>query len=82
MIFQLSIFHYGLEALLVNEMRYLKLFEHKYGLDIDVPGAAILSSFGFNSAAVWIDIRNLGIIAGVMLVIAYMALHFILVERR
>ena len=81
-VLQLSIFHYSLEALLVNEMRYLKLFEHKYGLDIEVPGASILSSFGFRPGAVWEDIISLGIMSGAVLVVAYICLHFVLVERR
>ncbi len=35
----LSFFHAGYEALLVNELRYLQLIEHKFGLDIQVPSA-------------------------------------------
>lgn len=63
-----SFFHAGYEALLVNELRYLQLIEHKvgrtphgetqspakyntaqFGLDIQVPSATILSSFGFHA---------------------------------
>ena len=79
---QLSIFHYGLEALLANEMRTLSLYEHKFGLDIDVPGASILSSFGFNPVAVWPDVISLGVMAAALLVVAYGAMHFLLVEKR
>ncbi|KAI1502531.1 hypothetical protein F5X99DRAFT_157626 [Biscogniauxia marginata] len=78
----LSIFHYGFEALIVNEVVKLTLIDKKYGLDITVPGAAILSSFGFNNAAKWADIINLGVFAGVFVVLAYVAMHFLLVERR
>jgi len=35
----LSFFHAAYEALLVNELRYLQLIEHKFGLDIQVPSA-------------------------------------------
>lgn len=35
----LSFFHAAYEALLVNELRYLQLIEHKFGLDIKVPSA-------------------------------------------
>ncbi|RYO91556.1 hypothetical protein DL763_004937 [Monosporascus cannonballus] len=78
----LSIFHYGFEALIVNEVIKLTLVDKKYGLDITVPGAAILSSFGFNNGAKWMDIMNLGIFAAVFVVLAYAAMHFLLVERR
>ncbi|KAI1207007.1 uncharacterized protein F4807DRAFT_436661 [Annulohypoxylon truncatum] len=78
----LSIFHYGFEALIVNEVIKLTLVDNKYGLDITVPGAAILSSFGFNNSAKWMDIANLGIFAAVFVVLAYAAMHFLLVEKR
>lgn len=78
----LSIFHYGFEALIVNEVLQLTLVDNKYGLDITVPGAAILSSFGFNNDALWSDIRNLGIFAGAFVLLAYAAMHIVLVERR
>lgn len=78
----LSIFHYGFESLIVNEVLQLTLHDSKYGLDITVPGAAILSSFGFNNDALWPDIRNLGIFAAVFIVLSYVAMHILLVERR
>ncbi|UZP33910.1 hypothetical protein NXS19_001726 [Fusarium pseudograminearum] len=78
----LSIFHYGFESLIVNEVLHLTLVDSKYGLDITVPGAAILSSFGFNNDAMWPDIRNLGIFAAVFIVLSYAAMHILLVERR
>ncbi|KAK7753005.1 FAD-dependent urate hydroxylase [Diatrype stigma] len=78
----LSIFHYGFEALIVNEVVKLTLVDKKYGLDITVPGAAILSSFGFDNAAKWMDIINLGIFAAVFVVLAFAAMHFLLVEKR
>ncbi|KAI9862334.1 MAG: hypothetical protein M1813_004810 [Trichoglossum hirsutum] len=60
----LSIFHYAFEALLVNEVRYLTLVDHKYGINIEVPGASILSSFGFINTALWQDVINLAIFGG------------------
>jgi ABC-type multidrug transport system permease subunit len=78
----LSIFHYGFESLIVNEVVELTLVDHQYGLDITVPGATILSSFGFDNGALWSDIRDLGVFAAVFIVLAYVALHFILVEKR
>ncbi|KAL9581236.1 MAG: hypothetical protein Q9212_004017 [Teloschistes hypoglaucus] len=78
----LSIFHYGFEALIVNEVTYLTLIDHKYGLDIEVPGASILSAFGFDVGALWTDVIGLAIFSSAFIVIAYIAMHFLLVEKR
>ncbi|KAK0281695.1 FAD-dependent urate hydroxylase [Friedmanniomyces endolithicus] len=78
----LSIFHYAFEGLIVNEARYLSLVDKQYGLDIEVPGSAILSSFGFNTLALWRDAIGLGVVCGVFLVLGYAALHIVLVEKR
>jgi ABC-type multidrug transport system ATPase subunit/ABC-type multidrug transport system permease subunit len=78
----LSIFHYAFESLIVNEVTYLTLIDKKYGLDITVPGASILSSFGFDTLSFWNDTLGLGIFAGVFIILAYAALHILLVERR
>ncbi|KAL2001548.1 hypothetical protein VTN02DRAFT_1598 [Thermoascus thermophilus] len=78
----LSIFHYGFEALIVNEVTYLTLIDHKYGLDIEVPGASILSAFGFDTLALWKDVIGLGVISGASIAIAYAAMHLLLVEKR
>ncbi|KAL1966387.1 hypothetical protein VTN77DRAFT_4529 [Rasamsonia byssochlamydoides] len=78
----LSIFHYGFEALIVNEVTYLTLIDHKYGLDIEVPGASILSAFGFDTLALWSDVIGLAVISGAFIIIAYIAMHFLLVEKR
>jgi len=58
------------------------LIDHKYGLDIEVPGASILSAFGFDTLALWNDVIGLAIISGAFIVIAYTAMHVLLVERR
>ena len=78
----LSVFHYGFESLIVNEVLQLTLIDKKYGLDITVPGAAILSSFGFSNSSLWSDVRNLGIFAAVFIILAYAAMHILLIERR
>jgi ATP-binding cassette subfamily G (WHITE) protein 2 len=80
----LSIFHYGYESLIVNEVTFLTLVEHKekINLDIVVPGAVILDTFGFDTQALWSDIIRLGIFSGVFIVLAYVAMHILLVERR
>jgi hypothetical protein len=58
------------------------LIDHKYGLDIEVPGAAILSSFGFNNNNLELDAFSLGIFCAIFLVMAYAAMHFLLIEKR
>ncbi|KAF4549686.1 ABC-2 type transporter-like protein 1 [Elsinoe fawcettii] len=78
----LSIFHYGFEGLIVNEVYTLSLVDNKYGLDIEVPGSSILSSFGFNNLALWSDAIGLAVWCGIFLVAGYAAMHFVLVERR
>jgi ABC-type multidrug transport system ATPase subunit len=78
----LSIFHYAFESLIVNEAVQLTLVDKKYGLDITVPGAAILSSFGFDNNAVWWDVISLGIFGAGFIVFAYVAMHILLVEKR
>lgn len=77
-----SIFHYAYEALAVNEVRYLTLTEKKFGLSIEVPGATILSTFGFDSGAVAQDMVGLLVIFCICICAGYIAMHFLLVERR
>lgn len=78
----ISSFHYAYEALAINEIKDLILKEKKYGLSIEVPGAVILSSFGFNVSAFWNDVTFLGSWIVVFLVIGYLFLHFFTIERR
>ncbi|MBE3044375.1 ABC transporter permease, partial [Candidatus Bathyarchaeota archaeon] len=78
----LSIFHYAFESLIVNEVVELTLVDNKYGINITVPGAAILSSFGFHNDALWSDVASLAVFGGIFIVLAYGAMHFLLVERR
>ena len=78
----MSIFHYAFEGLIVNEVKYLSLVDHKYGIDIEVPGSAILSSFGFNVLDLWKDCIGLAVFGASFVVLAYLAMHVLLVERR
>ncbi|KAI8053515.1 hypothetical protein BDF22DRAFT_685095 [Syncephalis plumigaleata] len=78
----LSFFNYAFEALIVNEMVYLQLTEKKYGLEIDVPGATILSTFGFDASAFWPDVIKLSVMCMGFLVAAYLGLHILVRERR
>ncbi|ODQ67397.1 hypothetical protein NADFUDRAFT_49829 [Nadsonia fulvescens var. elongata DSM 6958] len=77
-----SIFHYAYEAISVNEVAKLTLTERKYGLNIEIPGATILSTFGFDNGKVMMDIVYLGGYIGILLLAGYIALHHILVELR
>ncbi|CCM00070.1 uncharacterized protein FIBRA_02097 [Fibroporia radiculosa] len=78
-----SFFHAAFEALAVNELRYLQLRENKYGVDIDVPAAAILSTFGLKAQSFWWpNISLLGIFFGVFTVASYLILHFYVREKR
>lgn len=66
----------------MNEVKYLTLIDHKYGLDIEVPGASILSAFGFDVLAYWKDVLGLAIFSATFIIIAYAAMHLLLVEKR
>ena len=78
----LSIFHYGFEGLIVNEVVQLRLVDKKYGLDIEVPGAVILTTFGFDTRGLPRDLVGLAVVTGVCLMIGYGIMHLFLVERR
>jgi len=79
---QFSIFHYAYEALIVNEVSTLRLKDKRYGLDIEVPGASILSAFGFDNLAFWKDTIGLAVFGASFVIIAYLAMHILLVEKR
>ncbi|KAG8773424.1 hypothetical protein FRC16_005390, partial [Serendipita sp. 398] len=82
-LFSLSFFHAAYEGMLVNELRYLTLKERKFGVDLDVAAAAILSSFGFQAQAFWWpDMITLGILCATMLILAFLWLHFFVKEKR
>ncbi|KAG0366744.1 hypothetical protein BC939DRAFT_467473 [Gamsiella multidivaricata] len=79
---RLSFFNFAFEALLVNEIRFLQLVQKEFGLDINVPGAAILSTFGFNSGAYWKNVQVLGIMASTFFFLGFVWLQFRVNERR
>ena len=62
--------------------RALALVDRKYGLDIEVPGAVILTTFGFEVKGLPGDLVGLGVVTGVCLLLGYGAMHLLLVERR
>ncbi|KZP00597.1 hypothetical protein CALVIDRAFT_533600 [Calocera viscosa TUFC12733] len=79
----ISFFHAAYEALLVNELQWLQLKQTKYGIELDIPSATILSAFGFKANAYWWpDIAILGIEFGVFTISSFLILHFFVKERR
>ncbi|KAF9555143.1 hypothetical protein CPC08DRAFT_744300 [Agrocybe pediades] len=79
----ISFFHAAFEALAVNELRYLQLKEVKYGVELDVPAATILSVFGLRSQSFWWpNISLLAIFFVVFTIASYINLHFFVKERR
>jgi len=79
----ISFFHAAFEALAVNELRYLQLKEVRYGVELDVPAATILSMFGLRAQSFWWpDIGSLGIFIGVFTIASYLMLHFYVREKR
>lgn len=67
-----------LQSLTIGQL----LICNRFGLDIEVPGATILSTFGFDSLAYWKDTLGLGVFTTAFIILAYMAMHFLLVEKR
>ncbi|ORY79351.1 hypothetical protein BCR35DRAFT_291656 [Leucosporidium creatinivorum] len=81
-----SFFHAAFEAFLVNEVRYLQLRDHRYGVDIEVPAATILSMFGFQAQAnraFWFP--DISLLAGLFVAFtaaSFLALVVLVRERR
>ncbi|KAF8150148.1 hypothetical protein B0H34DRAFT_176981 [Crassisporium funariophilum] len=79
----ISFFHAAFEALAVNELRYLQLKEVKYGVELDVPAATILSTFGLRPQSFWWpNISLLGIFFLLFTSASYITLHFFVREKR
>ncbi|CAG8460707.1 452_t:CDS:10 [Dentiscutata erythropus] len=78
----LSFFNYAFEAMLVNEVVYLQLTEEKYGLQIDVPGATILSTFGFDASAYWSDVTKLALLFMSFITLSFICLQLFVKELR
>ncbi|ORX67562.1 hypothetical protein DL89DRAFT_269361 [Linderina pennispora] len=51
-----SSFNLAYEAMAISELRFATVEEVRFGLEIQVPSAALLSSFGFDVLAFWPDI--------------------------
>ncbi|KAJ1561159.1 hypothetical protein HK405_004753, partial [Cladochytrium tenue] len=77
-----AFFRAAVEALAVNEVYGLQLYETKFGLQIDVPGAVVLQTFGFDHRAFWADVRQLAVAYAVLVVAAFAWLQLAVRERR
>lgn len=75
-----SIFYYAYESLIINEVNTLILKEEKYGLNIEVPGATILSTFGFLVQNFSFDIQMLMVFNLVFFTLGYLVLRTIVIE--
>ncbi|KAK1222001.1 FAD-dependent urate hydroxylase [Marasmius sp. AFHP31] len=79
----ISFFHAAFEALAVNELRYLSLKEVKYGVELDVPAATILSTFGLHVQAFWWpDVTLLIIFFAAFTILSFVTLHYFVKEKR
>ncbi|KAJ3516568.1 hypothetical protein NLJ89_g1034 [Agrocybe chaxingu] len=79
----ISFFHAAFEALSVNELRYLQLKEVKYGVELDVPAATILSTFGLRAQSFWWpNITLLGIFFVTFTTGSFITLHCFVKEKR
>ncbi|CUS21012.1 LAQU0S02e03730g1_1 [Lachancea quebecensis] len=78
----LSIFYYAYESLIINEVKSLVLKERKYGLDIEVPGATILSTFGFLVQNFLLDLKLLIVFNIMFLFLGYFGLKLIVIEKK
>ncbi|KAI0306184.1 hypothetical protein B0F90DRAFT_972077 [Multifurca ochricompacta] len=78
-----SFFHAAFEALAVNELRFLQLKEDKYGVELDVPAATILSTFGLRAQSFWWpNISLLGIFFVTFTASSFVVLHVFVREKR
>ncbi|KAJ2065542.1 (ABC) transporter [Coemansia sp. S155-1] len=79
---RMSSFNLAYEALAINELRYAHVEEVRFGLEIQIPTATIISSFGFDLLAYWPDVA---VLCGVLLAslsLSLLWLTFVIKERR
>ncbi|KAH8092680.1 hypothetical protein BXZ70DRAFT_453314 [Cristinia sonorae] len=78
-----SFFHAAYEALVVNELRYMQLKEKKFGVELDLPAATILSTFGLRAGSFWWpNVALLCMFIGAFTVTSFLILHFYVKEKR
>ncbi|KAJ1665240.1 FAD-dependent urate hydroxylase [Coemansia sp. RSA 1646] len=77
-----SSFNLAYEALAINELRHAHIEEVRFGLEIQIPTASLISSFGFNLLSFWPDIAVLIAILGTCLGLSLVWLTYVIKERR
>ena len=78
----LSYFNYAFEAMVVNELTGIIIVDEAAGITINVQAQVIIEIFGFNISAYW---RDVGILAGFYvfyLLLSFLALKFLIKEKR
>ncbi|KAJ2460697.1 (ABC) transporter [Coemansia sp. RSA 2424] len=79
---RISTFNLAYEALAINELRHAVVEEVRFGLEIQIPTATIISSFGFDLLAYWPDVA---VLCGVLLAslsLSLLWLTYVIKERR
>ncbi|KAJ2775967.1 (ABC) transporter [Coemansia nantahalensis] len=79
---RISSFNLAYEALAINELRYAHIEEVRFGLEIQVPSATLVSSFGFDLLAFWPDVAVLCGVMAVSLGLSLLWLTYVIRERR
>ncbi|KAJ1851985.1 (ABC) transporter [Coemansia sp. RSA 1822] len=77
-----SSFNLAYEALAINELRHAHIEEVRFGLEIQIPSASLISSFGFDLLAFWPDIAVLCLVLAGSLGLSLLWLTFVIKERR
>ncbi|KAJ2242973.1 (ABC) transporter [Coemansia sp. RSA 475] len=79
---RLSSFNLAYEALAINELRHAHIEEVRFGLEIQIPSASLISSFGFDLLAFWPDVAVLCVVLAGSLGLSLLWLTFVIKERR
>ncbi|RKP20052.1 hypothetical protein ROZALSC1DRAFT_8602, partial [Rozella allomycis CSF55] len=77
----LSVFNYGYEAMIVNELVKINLHDTDV-VEIEIPGTIILNQFGFNIKSYWRNIVILSVMFCSLLILAFALLKVFVKERR
>ncbi|KAJ2547953.1 (ABC) transporter [Coemansia sp. RSA 1933] len=79
---RISSFNLAYEALAINELRHAVIEEVRFGLEIQIPTASLISSFGFDLLAFWPDITIMIAGLGLCLGLSLVWLTYVIKERR
>ncbi|KAJ2717278.1 FAD-dependent urate hydroxylase [Coemansia spiralis] len=79
---RISSFNLAYEALAINELRHAHIEEVRFGLEIQVPTASLVSSFGFDLLAFWPDVVILCGVLATSLGLSLLWLTYVIRERR